>query len=251
MEKRPFTKDPSSFIFGIRAIEEALKSEKEIEKVLIQKNLQSDLSKKIVAELSAKKIPFQRVPIEKLNKVTRKNHQGFIAYLSPISYYSYEGIIEECFATGRDPFFLVLDRITDVRNFGAIVRTAECAGIDAIIIPEIGSALISGDAMKTSAGALNHAKICRTNSLYKAIRQLQNSGVNVIACTEKTTKDLYSVDLRGPVALVLGSEENGISEEILKVSNQTCKIPMKGEIASLNVSVSAGIIVYEALRQRQ
>jgi 23S rRNA (guanosine2251-2'-O)-methyltransferase len=250
MERRPFTKDMSNVIFGIRAIEEAIKAGKEIEKVLIQKNLQSDISKEIITQLSTLKIPFQKVPLDKLNKVTRKNHQGFIGYLSPISFFSLDGIVDECFVKGKDPLILILDRITDVRNFGAIVRTAECAGVDAIVIPEIGSALISGDAMKTSAGALNHAKICRTSNLFKTIRQLQNSGLSVVASTEKTKDDIYKTNLTGPLAFVMGSEETGISDDILNIANQKCKIPMQGKISSLNVSVSAGIIIYEAIRQR-
>ncbi len=250
MNQRPFKKDFSNIVFGVRALQEAIKSDKEIEKVLIQKNLQSTLAKEIISELSAKKIPFQKVPVEKLNKVTRKNHQGFIAYLSPISYYSVDGIIDECFAAGKDPYLLILDRITDVRNFGAIVRTAECAGVDAIIIPEIGSALLSGDAMKTSAGALNHARICRSKSLFKTIRQLQSSGLSIISCTEKASENMYQVNFQGPTAVVMGSEENGISDEILKISDHKCKIPMTGAIDSLNVSVSTGIVLYEGIRQR-
>ena len=235
-------------IYGLRAIQEAINSDKEIEKVLIQKNLNSESAKELISKLSALRIPFQKVPVEKLNKITLKNHQGFICFLSPISYYSIENIIENCFSEGKDPFVLVLDRITDVRNFGAIVRTAECAHIDTVVIPEIGSALVSGDAMKTSA--LNYMKICRSKNLYKTIQYLKNCGLKIVACTEKTTTDLYKSELTGPLAIILGSEENGISEDLLKLSDEKNKIPLLGKIESLNVSVSAGIIIYEAIRQR-
>ncbi len=251
MQNRSHRKEPSkNIIFGLRAIQEAIQSENEIEKILIQKNLQSDASKELIARLSSLRIPFQKVPIEKLNKITRKNHQGFIGFLSPVQFFSIENVIETCYSEGKDPFVLILDRLTDVRNFGAIVRTAECAGIDAIITPDLGGALVSGDAMKTSAGALNYVKICRSKSLYRTIQYLKNSGLKIISCTEKTNDELFKCDLTGPLACILGSEENGINDDLLKISDQKCKIPLLGKIESLNVSVSAGIVIYEAIRQR-
>jgi len=251
MYKQNTRQENKHIIFGLRTVQEAVNSNKEIEKILIQKNLQSDVSKELINQLSLLKIPFQKVPIEKLNKITRKNHQGFICFLSPVNYYSIENIVESSFNSGKEPCVLILDRITDVRNFGAIVRTAECAGIDAIVLPDLGSALISGDAMKTSAGALNYVKICRTKSLYKNTQYLRSCGLKAIACTEKTDVGIFQTDLTGPLVFILGSEENGISEELLKISDNKVKIPLLGNIDSLNVSVSAGIIIYEAMRQRR
>jgi len=250
MQHKNTNENNRNVIYGLRTVQEAINSEKEIEKVLIQKNLTSEASKELISKLSSLRIPFQKVPVEKLNKITRKNHQGFICFLSPISYYSVENVIESCYNSAKDPFILILDRITDVRNFGAIVRTVECADAHAVVIPEIGSALISGDAMKTSAGALNHVKICRSKNLYKTIQYLKNCGLKIIAATEKTDDEIYDADFTGPLAVILGSEENGISEDLLKLSDGKCKIPLFGKIESLNVSVSAGIVIYEAIRQR-
>lgn len=251
MQHRRNPKTDNNVIFGLRAIQEAVNSGKEIEKVLIQNTLKSEQSQELIAVLASRKIPFQKVPQEKLNKITRKNHQGFICFLSPITFSSLENIVEQKFASGKDPFILVLDKITDVRNFGAIVRTAECAGIDAVVVPEIGSALISGDSMKTSAGALNYLPVCRSKDLYKSIRFLKDSGLKVISCTEKSETELYELNFQGPLAIVMGSEEKGIEPSLLKLSDAKARIPMKGNIDSLNVSVSAGIIMYEAIRQRE
>lgn len=251
MQNRRNSKTDSHIIFGLRAIQEAVNAGREIEKILIQNSLKSDQSQELIAQLSSRKVPFQKVPLEKLNKITRKNHQGFVGYLSPVTFASLENIIEQKFSTGKDPFILVLDKITDVRNFGAMARTAECAGIDALLVPEIGSALISGDAMKTSAGALNYLPVCRTKDLYKSVRFLKDSGLKIVSCTEKSETSIYQVGFQGPLAVVMGSEEKGIESSLLKLSDARAKIPMMGNIDSLNVSVSAGIIMYEAIRQRE
>lgn len=242
--------DSRDFIFGTRAVIEALRAERRLDKILIQKDLKNDLISELNQLLRGSGIPIVKVPLEKLNKVTRKNHQGVIAHVSLVDYSLLSNIIADAYEGGRTPFFLLLDRITDVRNFGAIARTAECTGIDAIVIPEKGSAQINSDAMKTSAGALNHIPVCREKSLVSAVTYLQESGVKVIACTEKTDNLIYDVDMSSPLAIVMGSEEDGISQEILKLVDDRARIPMGGQIASLNVSVSAGVVLYEAIRQR-
>ncbi len=243
-------KPNKDFVFGIQPVSEALKSDQEIERIYIQKGLKGDHVRDIVKECRNRNIPCQNVPIEKLNKITRKNHQGLICLVSPISYSSIENVIENCYNSGNDPFILILDRITDVRNFGAISRTAECAGVNAILIPDKGAAQINSDALKTSSGALNHIPVCRTHNLKDGIEFLKNSGLKIISCTEKTEDSLFETDLSGPVAIILGSEENGISPEYLKLSDARAKIPINGAIDSLNVSVAAGVIMYEAIRQR-
>lgn len=239
-----------NYIYGIRATLEAIDSGKEIEKVLIQKDLRNDLIRQVITKLKNQKVPYSQVPIEKLNRITRRNHQGIICFISPIQYQSLDHIIESTFSAGREPLLIILDRITDVRNFGAIARTMECAGADALIIQNKGNALLGADAMKTSAGALNILPVCREENLKNTITDLKASGIRVIGCTEKTNASIYETDLSGPVAVILGSEENGISGEFLKLCDSYVKIPMYGKIESLNVSVSAGIVIYEALRQR-
>jgi 23S rRNA (guanosine2251-2'-O)-methyltransferase len=240
----------SDFIYGIRAVLEALSAGQEIEKVLIQKDLRSDLIRQLISQLKELAIPFHQVPPEKLHRLTRKNHQGVICFISPIQYQSLDHVIESCYARGKDPFLVILDRVTDVRNFGAIARTMECAGADALVIQSRGNALVGGDAMKTSAGALNLLPVCREENLKNTLINLKNTGIRVIGCTEKTETSLYNSDLSGPIAIVMGSEEDGISGEYLKLCDLKVKIPMSGKIESLNVSVSTGIVIYEALRQR-
>jgi 23S rRNA (guanosine2251-2'-O)-methyltransferase len=249
-KKRILAKNDSDLVFGIRPVMEAIRSGKIFDKLFIQNNLTGELSKEILEQCKAANVVITKVPIEKLNRITRKNHQGVIGFISPIEFASIDHIIDHSYASGKSPLILVLDRITDVRNFGAIVRTAECAGVDAIIIPTRGAAQISSDAMKTSAGALNHVAICRTNNLSALLNSLKNMGLSIVACTEKTEDLLFSADLNQPIAIILGSEENGISQELLKISDQRAKIPINGKVASLNVATSAGIIVYEAVRQR-
>jgi len=238
-------------IYGTRAIIEAIRSGKEFEKVLIQKNVRNELTSEMFSLIKERKIPYLQVPVEKLNRVTRKNHQGAIAYISPINYSSTDHIISSAYESGEVPLLLVLDRITDVRNFGAIARTAECAGVHGIIIPDKGGALISSDAVKTSAGGLNYVPVARSSNLKNDIKNLKENGLYIVACTEKSDKEIFEIDMNRPVAIIIGSEENGISEEYLKLSDERGKIPIKGQIESLNVSVAAGIVLFEAIRQRQ
>jgi 23S rRNA (guanosine2251-2'-O)-methyltransferase len=248
IEKGATEKD---FIFGTRAVMEAIHAGKEIDKVLVQKELNNDLIKELLQLCKADGVPVVRVPDAKLNRVTRKNHQGVVAYISSIEYASLDNVIETCFAAGKAPLILVLDRITDVRNFGAIARTAECAGVDAIVIPSKGSAQINSDAVKTSAGALNFLPVARVKNLFYTCRDLQKSGLTLVAITEKTPKSMYETDFSIPVAMVMGSEEDGISNELMGIVDEKVNIPMLGRIESLNVSVSAGVAIYEAMRQRK
>jgi len=236
--------------FGTRAVMEAIRSGREIEKIYIQAGLNNDLIRELINTAQANKVPFSFIPQQKLNTISSKNHQGVICLLSIVQYASLENIIDRCYEQGRDPFFLVLDRVTDVRNFGAIARTVEGAGLDAIIIGEKGNAPISADAMKTSAGALNHLPVCRVKDMSKAFQLLKENGIQIVACTEKAEKTFYEMELNSPLAIVMGSEEDGISPQILKEADQLAKIPMKGQIGSLNVSVAAGIAIYEAVRQK-
>lgn len=238
-------------VFGIRAVQEAISAGKEIEKVLIKKGLQGTLFQKFLDEVRNHNIPFQFVPIEKLNKLSRQNHQGVIATIAPVVYQDAEKIIPMLFDEGKEPFVLVLDHITDVRNFGAIARTAECAGVDAIIIPETGAAAVTSDAMKTSAGALHTIPVCRVRSLISTVEFLQMSGLKVVAATEKGAVNYNEANYRGPIALVMGAEDRGVNPKILAAAEIKSKIPILGEIESLNVSVAAGILMYEILKVRQ
>ena len=237
-------------IFGIRAVIEAIKSGKDIESLFVQRGLTGGLFQELRVIVKEHNLAFQQVPIEKLNRITPKNHQGVVAFISPITYQRIEDIIPAVYERGETPLILVLDQITDVRNMGAIARTAECAGVHAIVVPLKGSAQINPDAVKTSAGALYKIPVCRQESLLRTAKFLQESGLKLVACTEKTNDYLYDPDYTGPTAVIMGSEEYGISDELLRISDNLAKIPMFGEIESLNVSVSAGIILYEAVRQR-
>ena len=237
-------------MFGTRTVIEAIKAGRDIEKIFIQSGLNNDLAKELINLAKSRGVPFTFVPLPKLNSLSTKNHQGVICMLSAVQFAPLENIIDKIYSEGREPFFLILDRITDVRNFGAIARTAECAGLDGIIISDTGNAPITGDAMKTSAGALSYLPVCRTSNMKKTIQYLKESGIQVIACTEKADKALYEVDFKAPVALIVGSEEDGISNQLLKEADHVVKIPMKGKIESLNVSVAVGIAIYEVLRQK-
>jgi len=240
----------TELIYGTRALIEAARSGRHMEKVFLQAGVNNDLMKELVTTLKEHSIPFSWVPPEKLNRLTSKNHQGAVGYLSAIQYASLQAIIDQSYAEGRIPFFLLLDRITDVRNFGAVARTCECAGLDAIVIEETGNAPVTSDAVKTSAGALHHLPVCRVKSLKQTMKDLRENGIQVVACTEKATQSIYTADLSGPTALMLGSEEDGISPALLRDADMLVKIPMKGKIESLNVSVAAGIAIYEAVRQK-
>ena len=249
--KRDFApRELNQMVFGLRAVIEAIKSGKEIENLYLQRGLTGGTFLELKVLLKDYNLIFQQVPIEKLNRITTKNHQGVIAFISPIVYEKIENIIPAIFEKGETPFILILDGITDVRNMGAIARTAECAGVHAIVVPAKGSAQINPDAIKTSAGALYKIPVCRTDSLSKTSKFLQESGLQLVACTEKTNDYLYQHDYTSPTAFILGSEEDGISMELIRIADQLAKIPMFGEIESLNVSVTAGIFIYEAIRQR-
>jgi 23S rRNA (guanosine2251-2'-O)-methyltransferase len=217
---------------------------------MVQTGLSNDLIKELLDTARKHKVAITFVPAEKLKRMSAKNHQGVICLLSSVNYSSVENIVDKAFSEGREPFLLLLDRVTDVRNFGAIARTAECAGIDAIVIGEKGNAPITSDAMKTSAGALNHLAVCRERDLKKTILTLRDSGVKIIACTEKASKDIYDINLAGPIALIMGSEEDGIADVLLREADELARIPLKGKIGSLNVSVAAGIAMYEVVRQK-
>lgn len=234
-------------VFGVQSVLETLRSGQEIDRLYMEKDLSNPEVQQLAFE---RRVTIQRVPVEKLNRLTRKNHQGVICLISAINYVKLSNVIADVYERGENPFFLLLDRITDVRNFGAIARTAECAGVQAIVIPAKRAAMINADAMKTSSGALNHISVCREYDLAATITYLQESGIRVVAGTEKTNKSLYATDLTGPVAFILGSEEDGISEEFLNLCDDAAKIPLAGAVESLNVSVATGVVLYEAVRQR-
>ncbi len=229
---------------------EAVEAGREIDKVLVRKDLSGPLASELLAVLRARKIVTQRVPEERINRITRKNHQGVVAFLSAVAYHSLNHIVPELYEEGITPFIVVLDGITDVRNFGAIARTCECAGVNAIVIPERGSVSVGADAVKTSAGALMTLPVCRERNLSGAVRFLKECGYTIVAATEKSDVRYTEGDYRGPVAIVMGSEDTGISPEILRQCDMPVAIPQFGYIQSLNVSVAAGVMIYEVVRQR-
>lgn len=241
---------PSDYIFGLRAIIEAIQAGKEIDKIYIKKDLSGPLATELIDLARSNRVVMQRVPIEKLNRITRKNHQGAIAMMSAVSYHDLSQLVPRLYEEGMLPFIVVLDGITDVRNFGAIARTCECAGVDAIVIPRHGSVSVGGDAVKTSAGALLHLPVCREQSTLSAVRFLKDSGFNVVAVSEKAEINYTAADYTGPTALVLGAEDTGISPEVIRQCDTFVSIPMFGNIESLNVSVAAGVLIYEVVRQR-
>jgi 23S rRNA (guanosine2251-2'-O)-methyltransferase len=238
-------------IFGIRAVIEAVESGKEIDKVLVKRELQGDLFKELSAVLSSRNIPIQKVPVERINRITRKNHQGVVAFLSAITYERIENIIPFLYEQGKVPFIMVLDGLTDVRNFGAIARTCEVAGVDAIVIPSRGSVTVNADAVKTSAGALLKIPVCKEENLAQAIRFLKESGLKVVAATERASQFYTDEDYTAPVAIVMGAEDVGVSAENLRICDNWVKIPQFGTIESLNVSVAAGVLIYEVIRQKR
>lgn len=243
-------KEDKDYIFGVRAVIEAIRAGKELNKILIQKGMNKELFNELKAALKGNDFNLQFVPIEKLNKITLNNHQGVVALISPIEYHKTVDIVEDLLEKNVTPNLLVLDRITDVRNFGAIARSAECLGVHAIIIPARGAAQITSDAIKTSAGALNRIPVCREDYLQDTLLMLQQYDFKIVACTEKTEGLLPDTDLTGATAIVMGSEENGISPEIMKYCNKRAKIPLFGAISSYNVSVAAGIVLYEKAMQQ-
>jgi 23S rRNA (guanosine2251-2'-O)-methyltransferase len=250
MQTKQQKKEQDSLIFGIRPVMEAINAGKEIDRLFVQSGLKGELLSQLMGLLKQHHIPYQYVPVEKLNRLTSKNHQGVVGYISSITYHKIDDVLPQVFESGKVPLLLILDRITDVRNFGAIARTAECSGVNAIIIPSRGSAQITADAIKTSTGALHKVPVCKEENLKTTIDYLHDCGLQIIACTEKTTDYYFQIDFTVPTAIIMGSEENGISNEYLQKSDQKAKIPLMGEIGSLNVSVAAGIILYEAVSQR-
>ncbi len=240
----------NDYIFGIRAVIEAIEAGKDIDKLLIRKNLQGELSSELFDLLKARGIHAQRVPEEKLNRITRKNHQGVIAFISQINYYNLEHLVPSFYEEGLLPLILILDGITDVRNFGAIARTAECCGVNAIVIPDSGAAPVNADAIKTSAGALLHVPVCREHSLAKSVRYLKDNGYNIVAASEKADINYTHADFTVPTAIIMGAEDVGISNTLLRLCDTMVSIPMFGHIGSLNVSVAAGVMLYEVVRQR-
>ncbi|GAB2789521.1 23S rRNA (guanosine(2251)-2'-O)-methyltransferase RlmB [Rhabdobacter roseus] len=245
--RKPAPRPTADMVFGTQSVMETLRSGKEIERLLIQRELGMNEIQKLAAELQ---VPYQRVPLEKLNRVTRKNHQGVICFVSPIRYVPLHNVLTQVYEDGQVPFFLLLDRITDVRNFGAICRTAESAGVQGVIVPTRGGAQINADAMKTSSGALNYLPVCREPSLLESVRYLRDSGLQVVACTEKSSVPLYDVDFTVPTVIIMGSEEDGISPELLDLADHRARIPLAGQVDSLNVSAAAAIVLYESVRQR-
>ena len=242
--------EKNEMIFGVRAVIEAIEGGKEIDKILIKKDIQSDLSKELFAALKGTVIPVQRVPIERINKITMKNHQGVIAFISSITYQKVEDLVPFLFEEGKNPVLVLLDGITDVRNFGAIARTCECAGVDGVIIPSRNSVSVNADAVKTSAGALHTLPVCRESNLTQTIKFLKDSGFRIVGATEKGDYDYTKADYKNPVCIIMGAEDTGIPYEHLALCDEWVKIPIMGKIQSLNVSVAAGVLIYEVLKQR-
>jgi 23S rRNA (guanosine2251-2'-O)-methyltransferase len=240
----------SDYIFGLRAVIEAVRAGKQIDRLLLKQGLQGSLYHELMIEVRKNNIAYQIVPLERIELVTRKNHQGVLAWLSLIEFQSISNLLPAIFEKGEDPLIIALDGVSDVRNFGAIVRSASCLGAHAVIIPEKGSARITADAIKTSAGALHTFPVCREKSIVKAIEYLKESGLKVISATEKSGADISKLALKDPVVLIMGAEDKGISRELISISDQQVMIPMTGNIGSLNVSVAAGIFLHEIARQR-
>ena len=242
--------EKENIIFGIHPIIEAIKSGKEIDKIYIQQDIQGQGLTELRNVIKRAKVPFSHVPVQRLNKYTQGNHQGVIGFISSITTQDIEEVIAKLFEEGKVPLILILDRVTDVRNFGAITRTAECLGAHAVVIPKRESAQINEDAIKTSSGAIYRIPICKVDNLTDTVFLLKDSGLNIVSCTEKTEQLISEVDFKRPTCIIMGNEEKGIANQLLKNSDDLGKIPMVGEITSLNVSVAAGMVIYEAIKQR-
>lgn len=242
--------EKDNMIFGVRAVMEAIEAGESIDKVFMKNDTTGELSRELSQLTKERGIPLQRVPLEKLNRFTRKNHQGVVAFISPVRYQDIEEIVTRKFEEGGMPSVLILDGVTDTRNFGAIARTADCAGFDAIVIPDKGSVSVTPEAVKTSVGALFHVPVCRCRNLVDAVRLLQASGLKVVGASEKASHDYTQTDLHTPLAIVMGAEDVGISAGVIRACDELVSIPMMGNIGSLNVSVAAGVMMYEVVRQR-
>ena len=236
-------------IYGIRAVIEAINSSKDIDKVFIQTGLKGKLIGQLESLIRKNKINFSYVPTQKLDRLSKKNHQGVIARIAPIKFYTIDSF-SEVIEKSKNPFVLILDQINDVRNFGAIIRTAEISGVDGIIIQNSSSAPVNSDTIKTSAGAIFNIPICKVNHIKDAIYHLQSMNISIISASEKSEKNIYDVDLKVPLAIIMGSEQKGINKSVINLSNESVKLPMYGKIESLNVSVACGIFLYEVVRQR-
>ena len=237
-------------IYGLRAIIEAINSNKAIDKVFLQKGLKGELFQELESLLRKERLNTSYVPVEKLNRLTNNNHQGAVANIAPIEFYDIDNLVLDVIESGKTPLFLLLDQISDVRNFGAIIRTAECTGVDGIIIQKKGGAPVNGDTIKTSAGAVFKLPLCQVDHIKDAMFHLQASGIKIIAATEKTDKTIYDISFKEPCAIIMGSEGKGINPSVLKLADEKAKLPLLGEIESLNVSVACGAFLYEAVRQR-
>ena len=238
-------------LYGIRAVLEAIEANKSLEKIFLQKGLKGDLHSKLENKIKEKNLSFSYVPVEKLNRLTINNHQGVVATISPISFFDLDELVTTVKNNKQNPIFIVLDQLSDVRNFGAIIRTAECTGVDGIIIPKSGSAPINGDTIKTSAGAVFNIPICKVDHIKDAIYYFNTSDIITVAATEKTENSIYDINLKKGCAIIMGSEGKGVSPSVLKIVDTKAKLPMYGKIASLNVSVACGVFLYEIVRQRQ
>jgi len=248
-KKEALTQNEST-IYGLRAILEALQADTPIHKVYLQRGLKGALFQELETAIRKKGIPLSYVPVEKLQKMTSQNHQGAVARISQVGYHPFEALAEEVLQNAEKPLFLLLDHITDVRNFGAILRTAECCGVHAVLVPKKGAAPLNDDAIKTSAGAAFRVPIAQVDHLLDALYYLQSAGVQTVAATEKTDQSVYDIDFRLPTAIVMGSEDRGISPSVLKATDHKARLPLLGTIGSLNVSVACGVFLYEAVRQR-
>lgn len=242
--------EKTDYIYGIRAVIEAVESGKEIDKILVGKDTKGELIRELMDVVKRHGVLVQKVPLDKIDRITRKNHQGVLAILSAVTYESLANLVPSIYEEGRVPFIVLLDGVSDVRNFGAIARTCECAGVDAIVIPKRGGVGVNGDAMKTSAGALNYLPVCRETSILNAVKFLKDSGCRICAASEKSRTNYTAPYYTGPVAIVMGAEDVGISPDILRFCDTTVSIPQAGNIGSLNVSVAAGVMIYEVVRQR-
>ena len=242
--------DKTQYIYGIHAVLEALDAGKDIDKILLSKTLNDETAREIIEQARALRVPVQRVPVQKIDRITRRNHQGVLAMMAAVTYYRAEDLVPHLFDEGENPFIVVLDGVTDVRNFGAVARTCECAGVSAIVIPDHESVSVNADAVKTSAGALNYLPVCREHNLVKAVRLLRDSGFKIVGTSDKSQMPYTQGNYTGPVAIILGAEDNGISPEIMKLCDTQVLIPEFGHINSLNVSVAGGIMIYEVVRQR-
>ena len=242
--------DKTQYIYGVHAVLEAFEAGKDIDKILLSKTLNDETAKEISEKARAMRVPVQRVPVQKIDRITRKNHQGVLAMMAAVTYYQVEDLVPQLFDEGENPFIVVLDGVTDVRNFGAVARTCECAGVSAIVIPDRESVSVNADAVKTSAGALNYLPVCREHNLVKAVRLLRDSGFKIVGTSDKSQMPYTKGNYTGPVAIVLGAEDEGISSEIMKLCDTQVLIPEFGHINSLNVSVAGGIMIYEVVRQR-